>query len=111
MKSLQEIKSTLVKNKNHLFSEYPIKSIAIFGSYARKQQNSESDLDLLVEFDGEIGIRFIDLANEIENLVGFRIDLISRKGIKDKYYKSISSDLIHLSKMKKQLMLLLGILK
>lgn len=95
MKSLQEIKSTLKQNKNHLFSEYPIKSIAIFGSYARKQQNNESDLDLLVEFNGKIGIRFIDLADEIENLVGFKVDLISRKGIKDKYYQSILSDLIY----------------
>lgn len=95
MKSLQEIKLTLSKNKHHLFAEYPIKSMAIFGSYARKEQNDESDLDLMVEFNGKIGIRFIDLANEIENLIGFKIDLISRKGIKDKYYQSILSDLIY----------------
>ena len=95
MKSLQEIKSTLEQNKNYLFSEYPIKSIAIFGSYARKQQNNESDLDLLIEFNEKIGIRFIDLANEIEDLIGFKIDLISKKGIKDKYYQSILSDLIY----------------
>ncbi|MCH7613917.1 MAG: nucleotidyltransferase family protein [Candidatus Marinimicrobia bacterium] len=95
MKSLQEIKSTLKQNKNHLFSEYPIKSIAIFGSYARKQQNNESDLDLIVEFNGKIGIRFIDLADEIENIVGFKVDLISRKGIRDKYYQSILSDIIY----------------
>ena len=95
MKSLQKIKSTLIENKNYLFSVYPIKSIAIFGSYARKQQSDKSDLDLLVEFDGKIGIRFIDLADEIERLVGFKVDLVSRNGIKDKYYKSISSDLIY----------------
>ncbi len=95
MKSLQEIKSTLHKNKNYLFSEYPIKSIAIFGSYARKQQNNESDLDLLIELNDKIGIRFIDLADEIENLVGFKVDLVSKKGVKDKYYKSMESDLIY----------------
>ena len=51
MKSLQEIKSTLTQNKNNLFSEYPIKSIAIFGSYAKKQQNNESDyLTELIEW-------------------------------------------------------------
>ena len=95
MKTLQEIKLTLSKNKPYLFAEYPIESIAIFGSYARKEQNEESDLDLMVEFKGKIGIRFIDLANEIENLIGFKVDLVSRKGIKDKYYQSISSDLIY----------------
>ena len=71
MNSLQEIESTLSKHKQHLFSEYPIKSMAIFGSYARKEQKDESDLDLMVEFNGKIGIRFIDLAEEIESLIGF----------------------------------------
>jgi len=95
MKSLQEIKSTLSNHKQHLFSEYPIKSMAIFGSYARKEQKDESDLDLIVEFNGNIGIRFIDLAEEIESLIGFKVDLISRNGVKEKYFRAIKSDLIY----------------
>ena len=95
MKSLQEIESTLNKHRQYLFTKYPIKSMAIFGSYARKEQKEESDLDLIVEFNGEIGIRFIDLADEIENLIGFKVDLVSKNGIKDKYYRAIQSDLIH----------------
>ena len=95
MKSLQEIKSTLNNNKEYLFTEYPIKSLAIFGSYARNDQDNNSDLDLLVEFNEKIGIRFIDLANEIEKIIGFKVDLVSKKGIKDKYYQSILSDLIY----------------
>lgn len=95
MKTLQEVKFTLAENKPHLFAEYPIKTMAIYGSYARKDQNDESDLDLMVEFNGKIGIRFVDLANEIEHLLGFKVDLVSRKGIKDKYYESIRSELIY----------------
>ena len=95
MKTLQEIKLTLSNNKQHLFAEYSIKSMAIFGSFARKEQDDKSDLDLMVEFNGKIGIRFIDLADEIENLIGFKVDLVSRKGIKDKYYQSILSELIY----------------
>ena len=95
MKSLQAVILTLSEHKQHLFADYPIKSIAIFGSYARKEQNDESDVDILVDFNSKIGIRFIDLAEEIESLVGHKVDLVSRKGIKDKYYKSISSDLIY----------------
>jgi hypothetical protein len=95
MKSLQEIKSTISKHKDQLFNDYPIKSLAIFGSYSKNEQNKESDLDIIVEFNGKIGIRFIDLANELEDLVGFKIDLVSKNGIKEKYFKSISSDLIY----------------
>ena len=86
---------TLSKHKHHLFAEYPIKSIAIFGSYARKEQTNKSDLDLMVEFNGHIGIRFVDLAEEIENLIGFYVDRVSRKGVRDKYYRIIESDLIY----------------
>ncbi|NOU47498.1 MAG: nucleotidyltransferase family protein [Bacteroidales bacterium] len=95
MKTLQEIELTLEKHKQHLFSEYPIKSLAIFGSYARKEQNAESDLDILVEFNDKIGMRFIDLAEELEKLIGFKVDLVSRKGIKDKYYQRIQSELTY----------------
>ncbi|MEM9687114.1 MAG: nucleotidyltransferase domain-containing protein [Bacteroidota bacterium] len=95
MKSLQDIKAILAIHKQHLFNDYPIKSLAIFGSYSRKDQSDESDLDLLVEFNDTIGIRFIDLAEEIERLIGFKVDLVSRNGIKDKYYQSINSDLIY----------------
>jgi len=94
MKSLREIKSILSNHKLHLFSEYPIKSLAILGSFARKEQTAESDLDLMVEFIGQIGIRFIDLAEEIEKLIGFKVDLVSKHGIKDKYYRAIQSDFI-----------------
>jgi len=95
MRSLQEIRSVLSSHRNRLFHDYPIKSMAIFGSYSRKEQNDTSDLDILVEFYGKVGIRFIDLAEEIENIVGFKVDLVSRKGIKEKYLKSIDSELIY----------------
>jgi len=69
--------------------------MAIFGSYSRLEQNDSSDLDILVEFSGKIGIRFIDLAEDLENIIGFKVDLVSKKGIKEKYLKSINADLIY----------------
>jgi len=95
MRSLLDIKSNLSSHKKRLFNDYPIKSMAIFGSYSRSQQNDLSDLDILVEFSDKIGIRFIDLADELEKIVGCRVDLVSKKGVKDKYLKSIDSELIY----------------
>ncbi len=95
MRTLQEIKSTLSNHKQRLFHDYPIRSMAIFGSYSRNEQNDLSDLDILVEFSDKIGIRFIDLAEDLENIVGFKVDLVSKKGIKEKYLNSIDSDLIY----------------
>lgn len=95
MKSLIEIQSTLEGYKPMLYEKYSIKSLAIFGSYARKEQNDQSDLDLLVEFKDKIGIRFIDLADDIEKIIGIKVDLVSKRGIKEKYLHAIKSDLIY----------------
>ena len=95
MRTIDEIRSTLSKHRNYLFQAYPIKSMAIFGSYARNESIDNSDLDILVEFNDRIGIRFIDLADEIEEIVGLKVDLVSRNGIKERYLKAIDPDLIY----------------
>jgi len=69
--------------------------MAIFGSYSRGDQNESSDVDILVEFNGKIGLRFVDLAEEIERLLGKHVDLVSKNGVKKKYFDSINSDLVY----------------
>ena len=95
MYSLTEIESSLRAKKNQLTKKYPIESLAIFGSYARDEQTEESDLDLIVEFNDTIGSEFIQLADELEEAVGLKVDLVSKKGIKDRYFDSIKADLIY----------------
>jgi hypothetical protein len=81
--------------KPKLFERYPISSLAVFGSCVREDFSENSDVDILVEFNGEIGSRFIELADEIEKYLGVQVDLVSKKGIRPKYFKSIEKDLIH----------------
>lgn len=95
MKTNDEIRSRLTALKMELQKKYPIASLAIFGSYARNQQNTDSDIDLLIEFNGKIGSKFILLADEIEEKLGERIDLVSKNGIKAKYFERIKPDLIY----------------
>lgn len=95
MTDLEKLRSQLTDLKSDLVNRYPIAQLAIFGSYARNEQSNESDLDLMVEFNGKIGSQFIDLANEIEKRLGIKVDLVSKNGIKERYYKEIKSDLIY----------------
>lgn len=95
MKTLNDIRNELLNYKNSLYENYPIKSMAIFGSYSRSEQTNVSDLDILVDFNDSIGIRFIDLADEIEGIVGLKVDLVSKNGITEKYLNSITSDLVY----------------
>lgn len=82
MRTLESIKKALNESKTTLTKKYPIKSLAIFGSFARNEQTQDSDLDILVDFNENIGIQFIDLAEEIEKQLGLKIDLVSRNGVK-----------------------------
>ena len=54
--------------KMALEKEYSIFELRLFGSYARGDQNEKSDIDLLVDFNGRIGIEFITPAQEFEDI-------------------------------------------
>lgn len=95
MTSKSDIIDRLQAIKDDLMSSYPIERLALFGSYAREDYTEQSDIDILVELNGKIGSRFIELADELENKLGAPVDLISRKGIKPKYFTSIQQDLIY----------------
>lgn len=95
MNQKNDILRILSKNKDTLYSKYPIKSLAIFGSVAREEENDESDVDVLVEFNDNIGIKFIDLADEIESLLNRHVDLVSKKAVKPKYYETIKDEIIY----------------
>ena len=95
MKVTPEIKAKLEIHKKELFEKYPIKDLAIFGSYARNEQKEASDLDLMVEFHSRVGSEFIELADELEEILGMKVDLVSKKGIKDRYFERIKEDLIY----------------
>jgi predicted nucleotidyltransferase len=95
MRSLNDIKDTLAAHREKLVEKYPIRTLAIFGSYSRNEQKENSDLDILVEFSSKIGIKFVDLAEDLENILGQKVDLVSKNGIKEKYYKRISTELVY----------------
>jgi uncharacterized protein len=95
MISLETIKNKLVEHKQRLYSRYGVSNIAIFGSYARNQQNDRSDLDILVEFNKPIGIDFIDLAEELEQILSIKVDLVSKRGLKERHFKAIEKELYY----------------
>jgi predicted nucleotidyltransferase len=95
MKTLAEIKSKLLEIKPILISKYPVERIAIFGSFARNEQNENSDVDIMIELNGKIGIDIFRMADEIEDYLGIKTDVASKNGIKPRYFDSIKKDLIY----------------
>ncbi len=95
MIALTNLIQRLRELKPKLQEKYPISSLAVFGSYARNEATETSDVDVLVELNGKIGIKFIDLADEIEACLGIRTDVISKNGLKANYFECIKQDLIY----------------
>jgi predicted nucleotidyltransferase len=96
MKTREDVLTVLRLHKLELQKKYPIATLELFGSYARGDQNENSDVDLLVEFNGPIGIEIVDLVEELEHLLRVKkVDLISKKYVKPRYLPFIEQNLIH----------------
>jgi len=95
VKERTQILELLRTLKPSLQTDYPLYGLALFGSYARDEQRPNSDVDILVEVDPSIGLRFVELAERLEHSLGEHVDLVSRRALKPAMLKQIESELIH----------------
>jgi len=81
LKSRQELVDILRAHKTYLSHEYGVQRIGLFGSFARNEANDQSDIDLVVEFNQPIGLRFLELSDYLERLLQRPVDLLTQSGI------------------------------
>ena len=97
MKTFEEIKQNLKEHFDLVTVKYKVKSIAVFGSYVRGEQNEGSDVDILVEFKGPIGFfKFIELEDYLSNILGLDVDLVTKKALKPRIGKHILEEAVFL---------------
>ena len=73
--------------------EYHVKSAALFGSYAKGTQRDDSDVDILVEFDGFVGLKFVHLADHLELLFGRKVDVVTKGGIDSIRHRDVAESI------------------
>jgi len=95
MVTLTNIQRILQQLKPELLRKYSVSSIGLFGSLVRDDFRADSDIDILVDFNAPIGIEFITLADELEKKLNCKVDLVSKAGIKPKYFREIESQIIY----------------
>ena len=73
-----------------------VKRIAIFGSYARREETPLSDVDILVEPERPIGWEIVDLHDFLEELLGIKVDLVTAGALRRKpmLWESVQEDLV-----------------
>lgn len=95
--SRAEIISLIQQHRPNL-SKFGVKSLAIFGSYARGEENANSDIDILVEFEGKVTFNgFMDTKFYLEDLLSTKVDLALPQTLKPRLKEHIMKDLIYVS--------------
>ncbi len=81
--SLQSIRCLIREHLPDLQKRYAVESLSVFGSVVHGKQRPDSDIDLLVTFHRVPGlIRFVQLENELTDLLGCKVDLVLRDALK-----------------------------
>ena len=89
----------ILKQKNaELTKQLGVKSLSLFGSVARNEATSTSDVDLLVEFDRPVGyFGLFALQDYLENLLGCSVDLGTPDSLKPYIKERIMGEIVHVT--------------
>ncbi|MEA1928949.1 MAG: nucleotidyltransferase family protein [Candidatus Auribacterota bacterium] len=95
MESLEGIKEILTKAKVELSERYKMKYLGVFGSVSRGEQEDNSDIDIMVDF--EEGADLFDLTGLtlfLEEKLKQKVDVVPRRALREEIKESVLKDLI-----------------
>jgi predicted nucleotidyltransferase len=89
---------SILKSHRPELALFGVKSLAIFGSVARDEAGAQSDVDVLVEFDGPATFdRYMDLKFALEELLHCEVDLVTRKALRPEMVQQIDAEAIRVA--------------
>ncbi len=92
---LEAIITEIRENTKFIESRYKAKILGVFGSYARSEQTSLSDIDLLVRFfDGASLFDLVGLADFLEEKLQIKVDIVSERAVRTELKERIYSEVI-----------------
>ena len=95
----QDVVLQILRQKNaELTTQFGVKSLSLFGSVARNEATSTSDVDLLVEFNRPVGyFGLFALQDYLEKVLGCPVDLGTPDSLKPYLRERVMGDLIHVT--------------
>lgn len=87
----------LIKRRQE-FAQFGVKSLALFGSVVRDESRPESDVDILVEFEGRATFdRYMELKFFLEDLLGCQVDLVTSKALKPRLRPYVEKEAVYVT--------------
>lgn len=97
MKTKAEVISILKKFKQDSAQKYGIKTLGLFGSCARNQQDEASDVDVVVTLQEPDFFTLEKIKEELERLLPYRIDVVNfRESLRESFKQNILKDAIYI---------------
>ena len=94
----ERILSLLASRREDILVRFGVKKLGVFGSAARDDMRSDSDVDILVEFQGAATFdRYMDLKAYLEALLGTAVDLVTEDALKPRMRPHIEKDLVRVA--------------
>ncbi len=92
----EQIISTLKSDKATLSEKFGVEKIALFGSYARNEQNAKSDIDILVKLSTPDFSLLMGVSRFLEERFKNKIDIV-REGnhLTSRFYSIVGTDIIY----------------
>lgn len=90
MLTRERIFELLRENYSYLVTQFGVKRIGLFGSYALDKAGAASDVDVVVEFQRPIGLQFVELVEYLEQLLGKKVDVLTPAGIQSIRVNSVA---------------------
>jgi uncharacterized protein len=87
---------TILSNlKPDLFQQFGVRELALFGSTARDEATEESDVDILISFDGvATSSRYFGVQFYLEDNLGCTVDLVTDKAVRPELRPFIEKEAI-----------------
>jgi predicted nucleotidyltransferase len=92
----EQILQLLAQHKPQLAQRYGVLRLALFGSTARNSASAESDIDILVAFDGPAtSQRYFGVQFYLEDMLGRPVDLVTDKALRTELRPHIERQALH----------------
>ena len=73
-----------------LCAKYHVKRLSVFGSAVKGTFDpARSDLDFVVEFEGDVARDYLDLLVALEDVFGRQVDLVERRAVRNPYFLQV----------------------
>ena len=93
MSSGSDIFDILKQELPYLQEHFQVKRIAVFGSALTGKISESSDIDLLVEFEKPLGLKFMELCDYIQSKLGREADILTPDGLSSIRVKSVADNI------------------